>query len=351
MSGRDVRLHAELRVVDREAASALMSSGERMRQQRRQLRVVGNRDRRRRGVGLCGRELGGPHVRMYGERVHDRPGAPAGFVRRSEVLDEPRRRMRVALRARAVGAARGECAADHLNVRRDGLQGVVGACQQIEVALGRRVAAVGPELGQPEGIQIWLVAADDVADLRKPPGERRGVRGKPLPGGDGSRGGAVEPVPDEHENLHPLGVCGLDDVAERQSFLGRRRPRARCPHTRDHHRVEAGVVADLHQGGCKLRIGLLDGIVDRRDDQAVAEADSLWPLRERRAPGRAGPRPCGRARALRRAAGGRRSGARREVRDRLAAAAPQSEADRDSRDRRGPEQGEGRALPPHGRAP
>ena len=72
-------------------------------------------------------------VRVEGERVHDRPLAPGLAVRLPISAMKRYGRVRVPLRLRVVLAARRDGAADHADLRADGLQVVVRQREQGEV--------------------------------------------------------------------------------------------------------------------------------------------------------------------------------------------------------------------------
>ena len=92
---RNLRLDAELVVDDRQRRPRLGGAVEGGAEQRDELRVVGERDRRR--VRVRAEERRDARVvlvRVEGEAVHDRRRPPARAVRRAEVADEPGRRVR-----------------------------------------------------------------------------------------------------------------------------------------------------------------------------------------------------------------------------------------------------------------
>ena len=70
---------------------------------------------------------------------------------------------------RVVAAARRERAADHLHVRRDRLDRVVGPREQVLVRGRGDVAAAGAELRHPERVQVRLVADDHGRDVAAAP--------------------------------------------------------------------------------------------------------------------------------------------------------------------------------------
>src|SRR5213078_2574420 len=118
----------------------------------------------------------------------------------AEVFDEPGRRVRVALRPWPVGSAWRERAADHLNLRGHGLERVIGAGEQLQISGGGDVLPSGAELRHPEGVQVRLVADDDVTDLREGFREGGGVCRELAARLLSVRRAAAEPVPDEHED-------------------------------------------------------------------------------------------------------------------------------------------------------
>ena len=103
---------------------------------------------------------------MHREHVEHGARSAARAVGSPEVLDEAGRRVRLALAVRVVAAAGREGTADHVHVRIDALDRVVGLGQERQVGGRRRVGAVGPELRHPEEVEVRLVADDHVVHVR-----------------------------------------------------------------------------------------------------------------------------------------------------------------------------------------
>ena len=176
--GRHQSLDAELVVHEREGRALLCGPVEGAPQDRQELPVVGDRERLPADVSEARREIGALHVRVVRERVHDRLRPLRGAVGGAHVEDELRRRVGLP-RARAlVGAGVGECASEHLDRRRRGLDGVIGPREKLRVADRREILPAAPELRQPEQVQVRLVADDHVLQVGHRGDDRRRPRGE-----------------------------------------------------------------------------------------------------------------------------------------------------------------------------
>ena len=104
---RYLRLDAELVVVDGERRSALHGAVECLAEQRNELAVVAERDRRRvRMQSLHRVDARVVLVRMEGESVHDRLRTAGRAIRGSEIGQETGRRVRLARIGRIVASVR-----------------------------------------------------------------------------------------------------------------------------------------------------------------------------------------------------------------------------------------------------
>ena len=107
-----------------------------------------------------------------------------------------------------------------------GLDGVIGRGEEPEVGGRRHVLARGSELGQPETVEVGLVADDQVADLREVVGDggRIGRELRACLVGQRCRRGAR--LVDDHEQADVGGICGCCQA------VGARRPRSRRARSR-----------------------------------------------------------------------------------------------------------------------
>ena len=152
--------------------------------------------------------------------------------------------MRRALAPGAVATACGDGAAVDDDGGVDGLQRVVGACEEAEVGGSGGVGAVGAELRKPEAVQVRLVAHDDLAraDLA---GERRRELGEP--GDVRVRGGRLRASRRVHaeDHVHPEQPGGTVGVPQHRLVLRGRRLLVERPGLAHVHRVEAGLADEL----------------------------------------------------------------------------------------------------------
>ena len=200
------------------------------------------------------------------------------------------RRVRRPRAGGVVAAARRQRAADHVDVRRDVLQRVVGLREQREVRGRRGVRAVGAELRQPEQVQVRLVADDHVADGGERARDRRRVGGELRPRRRRRRGHAAERV-DGDDRPDPVGRGCDRRPLERGELRCRRRLERRRPDGAEHDRAVARLPGEQHLGVGRAALG---GVLDRADDERVGRlaraGRSRQPIsgeRERRAAMRA----------------------------------------------------------------
>jgi hypothetical protein len=268
LARRDLRLDAILAVEDGQRRSRLCRPVEGLAEEGDELVVVRDPDRRRERVADGRRDARVVAVDVDRERVHDRRGPAARAVRGPEALDERGRRVGRARPVRAIRATRGDRAAIDLHLGGDGLDRVVRLREQREV--GRRCCArpVRRELGEPEAIEVGLVAHDHVPEGGNVARDRSGIRGEVGPLLVGERRRPRAGAHDGDVDADAVADAGVDDVAELVQLVVGRLRRTGSPQARDAYRAIAREAEGHH-----LRLGL-DGrgrahvVLDSADDEA-----------------------------------------------------------------------------------
>ncbi len=144
-----------------------------------------------------------------------------------------------------------------------GLRGVVDLREQGEIEGGGEVLAVLAELGEPEAVEVRLVADDHVADRRHVSHDRGDVgreRGSLVLRQRGRRGAAMEDGEVDPE-IAFAGPCG--GVSQDRQLLRARRGEAGLPVARDPEGVEAHV-RELVEHRALVSRSVVDGAHDER---------------------------------------------------------------------------------------
>ena len=279
LAGRDLALDAELAVHDRQRRAGLRRAVE-ARQRRRQLAVVGDRDRRRPRMLERRRQARVVLVGVHVERVHDRQRPPGRLVGGDEVVDEGGGGVRVLAGAGLVTAARRQRSADHVARRRHRLDGVVRAREQRFVRGRGGVAAVERELRQPEAVVVRLVADDHVLHGRVAAHDRGRERGEVPLLGVAERRRLVAGVQRSDVHLEAVELRRAGDRREPLLLGGRRCAQPGRPHLVDAHGAESGQLEQVELGLCGRHVVRLHRVLGRADDH-------------RRPAGVRGSGPCG----------------------------------------------------------
>ena len=208
---------------------------------------------------------------MVDEAVHDRPGSTALPVRGAESLNEGRRRRGRAGCPGAVGAPGCRGTTPDADLVAHGLDGVIGRGEEPEVGGRRHVLARGSELGQPETVEVGLVADDQVADLREVVGDG-GRIGRELRAcfvGQRCRRGAR--LVDDHEQADVGGICGCCQASERAGLGRVGLGLAGIPDAGHCECAEAGLGQLVDEAG---RVSRSRGVVDHADHELPSGASS-----------------------------------------------------------------------------
>ena len=158
-------------------------------------------------------------------RPSSAPSRPLAPVRRAEVQDEARRRVRLAAAGRVVAAARGERAADHVQSGVDRLERVVGLRpSSAQVGAGGRVEPVRRRTAAARSGSRFgsLPTIKSRIDGNAP--RDRGRVGRELgPRGSRSPGVVADPTVDGDDQADPVGRGRVGDALERRRARRRRR--------------------------------------------------------------------------------------------------------------------------------
>src|SRR5919198_2104709 len=278
---RDLRLDAELGVVDRQGASSLRRPVERGAENGHELVVVGNRDRARVWVAA----VDGSHarvvlVRVDRKRVHYREAAVTRAIGGAHVLDERRRRVRRPDRIRNVFPARRDGATEDDDLRGDLLQRVVRFREQRLVCRRRCVGAVRVELRQPPAVEVRFVPDDEVADLGQGARQRGRIRGELIARLLRQRRGAITKVRDGEHDRHAVELGRVDDVCQRVEVLRVGLRLSRRPHLAHAHGVESGEAQQVHLRLCADERRLADRVLGRADQHRRTARGRLSGQRE-----------------------------------------------------------------------
>jgi hypothetical protein len=217
---------------------------------------------------------------MEREPVHQRPHATAAPVGGAHVKDELRGRMRLAGEHRLVAPTRRERAADHVDLRRDRLQLVVGLREQPDVRRRGGVRSHRGELRHPEPVQVGLVADDHVAHIRHERRDRGRVGGELGPSGMRQRRDRRAVRIDGDHQADPVQLGRVGRVPEALELHARDLPVSGPPDRGHPDRVEPGEACEAHFGvGAKRP--LLRAVLRGADQDRAARSGLRGRGRER----------------------------------------------------------------------
>ena len=173
---------------------------------------------------------------------------------------------------RLVLTARGECAADHVDVGRDRLERVVGLREQQLVRRRGEVTAAGAELRHPEQVQVRLVADDEVLDAGHEPCDRRCVFRELAAGARVERRRAPVARIDRDDQAHAVELRRGRRVLQRDQLVAAQNRLARRPDRRHADRAEACNCGEVELRLRRERIELARLVLRRADEHAGAGA-------------------------------------------------------------------------------